>query len=190
MYMRRFRKLLSRGRVWLYRLLSDNKNIVGRVKCLQPTVFLGKGKIEFGKNNVLGYNPSPFFYSGSCHVESRADDATIVVGDNNHINNNFVVIAEHGKVEIGSDCLIGVGVSIFNSDFHPIRIADRHKVTQRSRDVRIGDNVFIGNDVTILKGVTIGDNAVIANGSVVREDVLPNTIVMGNPAKFYKKIDE
>ena len=57
-----------------------------------------------------------------------------------------------------------------------------------SKDVRIMDNVFIGNNVTILKGVTIGANAVVANGSVVFDDVAANTVVRGNPAVFYKKL--
>ena len=76
-----------------------------------------------------------------------------------------------------------------NSDFHPIRVAERHNASQRSKDVKIGNNVFIGSNVTILKGVSIGDNAVIASGSVVKDDVDENTIVMGNPAVFYKKIE-
>lgn len=184
------KKLLLHSKVWLYRFVfSKNRNIIGKPKCLQPTVFLGMGKIEIGNGNVFGYNPSPFFYSGSCHVEARADDAAIIFGDNNHFNNNFVVIAEHGKIEIGSDCLIGWNVSVCNSDFHPIRVAERHNASQRSKDVKIGNNVFIGSNVTILKGVSIGDNAVIASGSVVKDDVDENTIVMGNPAVFYKKIE-
>lgn len=184
-----FKKLFIRCRVLLYNALSNNKNVEGKVKCLQPTVFMGRGKIRFGQNNVLGYNPSPYFYSGSCHVEARADDAAIVFGDNNHFNNNLVIIAEHGKIELGSDLLVGWGVSICNSDFHPVKISERHNSTQRSKNIKIGNNVFIGSNVTILKGVTIGDNAVIASGAVVKDDVMENTVVMGNPAKFYKKIE-
>ena len=40
-----------------------------------------------------------------------------------------------------------------------------------------------------MKGVTIGGNSVIANGSVVFDDVPENSIVRGNPAVFYKKLE-
>lgn len=59
----------------------------------------------------------------------------------------------------------------------------------KSKDVIINDNVFIGSKVSIMKGVTIGKNSVIANGSVVFDDVPENSIVRGNPAVFYKKLE-
>jgi maltose O-acetyltransferase len=54
--------------------------------------------------------------------------------------------------------------------------------------VVIGDNVWIGHDVSIMKGVTIGDNAILASGSVVTKDVSANVIVAGNPASMVKEI--
>ena len=64
----------------------------------------------------------------------------------------------------------------------------RFKDSGESGDVYIGNNVFCGNNVTILKGVRIGDNSVIANGSVVISDVESNSIYGGNPAAFIKHI--
>jgi acetyltransferase-like isoleucine patch superfamily enzyme len=46
----------------------------------------------------------------------------------------------------------------------------------------------IGSNATILCGVTIGQNAIVGAGSVVTHDVLPNTVVAGNPAKLLRKI--
>ena len=46
----------------------------------------------------------------------------------------------------------------------------------------------IGSGATILGGVTIGENAIIGAGAVVTKDVAPHTIVVGNPAKFLRKI--
>lgn len=182
-------KLIQKWRIYKFDKLSDN---LPRYKgvCMQPTLFLGKGKIEIGDNTTLGYYPSPFFFSTYCHIEARHYDSIISIGKNNYFNNNLSIIADHGTIIIGDRCLFGCNVSIINSDFHPIRISERHTNNYRCKDVTIGNNVFIGNNVTILKGVTIGDNAVVANGSVVYEDVTENTIVRGNPATFYKEIYE
>ena len=143
-----------------------------------------------GEDNTFGYFPSPYFFNGYCHIEARHEDAWIKIGNNNYFNNNFTVVAEHEGISIGDDCLVGVNVSIINSDFHPISAANRHGGGQRSKKVEIGNNVFIGSNVSICKGVYIGDNAVIANGAVVFDDVKANTIVRGNPATFYKELYE
>jgi maltose O-acetyltransferase len=55
--------------------------------------------------------------------------------------------------------------------------------------VKIGDNVWIGHDVTIMKGVTIGENSIIATGSIVTKDVPHNSIAAGNPAKVIGEIN-
>ncbi len=182
-------RIIKKCRVLLYSVLSTNKPSFKIVR-VQPVLFLGKGQIDIGETTQFGYFPSPCFFSTYCHIEARCEDAKILIGRNNCFNNNLSIIADHGNVIIGNNCLIGVNVSIINSDFHPIRICDRHSANYKCKDVIIGNNVFIGNNVTILKGVTIDDNAVIANGAVVYDNVESNTIVRGNPAKFYKQIYE
>ena len=56
--------------------------------------------------------------------------------------------------------------------------------------IKVGNNVFIGCNVTILPGVEIKDNVIIAAGSVVTKDVKENTVVGGNPAKEISTFDE
>lgn len=70
-------------------------------------------------------------------------------------------------------------------------IAFRALVIARSpsgevRAVRIGRNCFIGGGSTILPGVTIGDGSIVGANAVVFEDVPPDTIVGGNPARVLK----
>lgn len=55
--------------------------------------------------------------------------------------------------------------------------------------IEIMDNVFIGTGAIIMANVRIAENCIIAAGSIVTKDVLPNTIVAGNPAKEIGKFD-
>lgn len=56
--------------------------------------------------------------------------------------------------------------------------------------IKIGNNVFIGCNVTILPNVKIGNNVIIAAGSIINKDVPDNSIVGGNPAKIIGNFSE
>ncbi|MFP3854507.1 MAG: acyltransferase [Anaerolineales bacterium] len=56
--------------------------------------------------------------------------------------------------------------------------------------VIIRENVWVGGSTVILQGVEIGPNAIVAAGSVVTQDVPPNTMVAGVPAKVVRQLDE
>ena len=71
---------------------------------------------------------------------------------------------------------------------HPLSPAKRRMHCAIAKPIRIGNDVWIGGNVTIMPGLTIGNNVVIAAGAVVTKDVAPNTIVGGNPAKFIKSL--
>ena len=58
------------------------------------------------------------------------------------------------------------------------------------RGVSIGDNVFIGMQLTILKGVHIGNNVIIGANSLVNKDVPDNCVAAGNPCKVIMTLDE
>jgi acetyltransferase-like isoleucine patch superfamily enzyme len=70
-------------------------------------------------------------------------------------------------------------------ELHPTR---RSSGKHETAAVEIGNNVFIGSRVTVLKGVVIGDNSVIANGSIVIKDVPSNVVAGGIPAKVIRTI--
>lgn len=83
-----------------------------------------------------------------------------------------------GDATIGENTNIGAGTVTCNYD-------GRHK-----HPTVIGNNVRIGSDTMLVAPVQVGDGAVTAAGSVVTEDVPPNTLVAGVPAKVKKKINE
>ena len=92
-------------------------------------------------------------------------------------------------IAIGNKCQIGDLVAIYDSDFHEISPATRNRSTGPSAPVRIGNNVWLGSRVMVLKGVAIGDNSVIAAMSVVTKSVPPNSLAAGIPAKVIRSIE-
>ncbi len=112
-------------------------------------------------------------------------------GKNIKIGKNVFINAccrfqDQGGIEIGDGSLIGHNTTIatLNHDFNP---AKRQNLTPRP--VKIGKNVWIGSDCTILPGVEIGDGAIIGAGSVVTKSIPANTIAVGNPARVIKGIE-
>lgn len=65
----------------------------------------------------------------------------------------------------------------------------RQEMLAIAKLVTIGDSVWIGGNVTVLMGVTIGKNAVIGAGTIVTCDVPENAVVVGNPARIVKYIE-
>lgn len=179
---KRFLRIIIKLRVIYYNFLSGNRPILDKSKRHQPLLTIGLGEIALAKCS-LGYYPSPFFWNSYCHFEAREQSAKIEIHDNVMINNNACIIAERSKIVIKSGCLIGPSVQIFDSDFHHIDPTLRSSGNHISADVIIEENVFIGASVIILKGVTIGFNSVIAAGSVVTQNIPPNSIAGGVPAK-------
>jgi acetyltransferase-like isoleucine patch superfamily enzyme len=91
------------------------------------------------------------------------------------------IVAAAGSIVIGDDLLCGVNVTITDTDRHGIRPDERRKAGQ-SASVAIGNNVWLGLNVVVLKGVTIGENSIISAGSVVNKSIPPNVIAGGVPA--------
>ncbi len=107
-------------------------------------------------------------------------NSTLILGSG-YINNNLILSC-YDRIEIGHDVAISENVCIRDSDNHDILNSD-HVKTQA---VKIGNHVWIGTNVIILKGVTIGDGAVIAAGAVVNKDIPPGCLAGGVPARVLK----
>lgn len=121
-------------------------------------------------------------------LQARNGEARIRIGRRSVLSNNVTVIS-CVAVDIGEECLIGDGVLIVDSDFHHTDPLKRRETPENDAPVSIGDNVWLGSRVTVLKGVSIGRNSVVAAGSVVTRDVPENTIVAGNPAKVIRQLE-
>lgn len=106
------------------------------------------------------------------------------------------------KLIIGKYCSIANNVNVWlggnhNVDYistYPFGLVHMDKFKFRcpnqpstNGNVTIGNDVWIGANVTIMSGVNIGDGAVLANNSHVVKDIEPYSLVGGNPAKEIRK---
>lgn len=110
--------------------------------------------------------------------------AQLIAGENFQLNPGACI---YGKVVIGNDVMVAPNVVMAGGN-HGMALGKESMTDQASTSVgiRIGNDVWIGANSSILDGVNIGDGAVVAAGAVVNKDVEANSIVAGVPAKKIK----
>ena len=110
----------------------------------------------------------------------------IEIGDNFYSNHNLIIL-DCAKVKIGDNVFVGPNVGIY-TPCHPIDAKERMTFKEWAEPVTIGNDVWLGGNVTILPGVSIGNNVVIGAGSVVTKDIPSNCVAVGNPCKPVKSL--
>ncbi len=102
--------------------------------------------------------------------------------------NHDCVIDCFDSISIGHHVVISERVVLRDSDNHVIKDVKGMELEKPvvTAPIEIGDHVWIGMNVIVLKGVTIGEGSVVAAGSVVNKDVPPHCLVAGVPAKVVK----
>lgn len=111
----------------------------------------------------------------------------LFVGDQ-FLTNYNVTILDILPVHIGDYVMIGPGTLISTVN-HPMTPMGRRQHLGIAKPVTIGNDVWIGANVTITPGVTIGNNVVIAAGAVVTKDVPDNCLVGGIPARKIRDLE-
>ena len=149
-----------------------------------------------------------------CYIKNVIKNPNIIVGDftyyddangaekfEEHVTHHYDFIGD--KLYIGKFCAIAKGVEfIMNGANHHMSAAtsypfyimgdgwENHMPSPEASvykgDTVVGNDVWIGQNVTVLPGVHIGDGAIIGANSVVAKDIPPYTIAVGNPCKVVK----
>jgi maltose O-acetyltransferase len=148
----------------------------------------GQGTVQIGDNTNFGFGPAGRLGSGEIMLQARTPEAEIIIGRDNWLNNNTSLCAVQ-SIRIGNLCRIGDFVAIMDADFHEINPATRNRSVGTIKPVSIGNNVWIGSRVMVLKGASIGDNSVIAAMSVVTSPIPPNCVAAGIPARVIRKLE-
>lgn len=166
---------------------SGSLSISGKIRTDVPVLANGKGRVEIGGRTRFGYALAPKFGCGDILLQARTEPSRIEIRAHTILSNNVSVIACE-RVTIGEHCLIGDAVTITDSDFHELDPERRHDGAGATAAVTIGNNVWLGSRVVVLKGVTIGDGSVIAAGAVVAKDIPARVLAAGVPAKVIRTL--
>lgn len=156
--------------------------------------------IMIGTN--LGYN--------TLHIIMKGNDNTVEIGNNCHFsgenwiflsgdNNHLIIgddvtfdddvhfiLSEGTQIKVGNDCMFAKHINIRTSNQHGI-YDKNNKRTNIAKNVCIGNHVWIGASVLIMKGVNIGNGAMIGIRSMVTKDIPDNCVAAGQPANVLKE---
>lgn len=145
--------------------------------------YFHNGRVVFSNHGLMVLNAGNLFEEKH-HLE--IDGGLLMIGSNNYFNRNVKIFCLK-QIKIGNDCLFADSVSIYDHD-HKFEDLNRPIREQGylTRNVNIGNNVWVGTNSLILKGVRIGDNAIVAAGAIVTKDVPENSVVGGVPAKVLR----
>lgn len=109
----------------------------------------------------------------------------------NFVMNGYSRVIAHKHITIGNNVVIARFVSVLDHDHAFSRNGGNGDLVfdgYITAPISIGNNVWLGDKVSIMKGVTIGDNVIIGANSVVTKDIPSNCIAAGVPAKVIKNI--
>jgi len=178
-FLTRFNKLLSL--VSPLRLLYKRYPISSYIT--NPALISGRPRISLGQ----GVHIRDWARIEAVDGVGGEPGGEINIGDNTQAG-YYLHIGASKNVTIGSNVLIASYVYITDHD-HGISLPNVPYMNQplKSAPVTIGNNVWIGEKVSILKGVTIGDNCVIGAGAVVTKSQPEDSIIAGVPARTIKK---
>jgi len=138
----------------------------------------------FGNPSTFIHNKGTILLREIARIHKGAkisNSGSICMGARSYINPNALIVISK-SLEIGSDCAISWNVSIMDDDLHKIL----PEKPESDRGIIIGDHVWIGSDVKILKNVKIGSGSVIAANSLVNSDIPENCLAAGIPARVIK----
>ena len=178
--------VLVSHRVWL-------KELGGQVRIEADRVQTGMIRLGFGDVGIFDQQRARSMWQVSGEVVWRGRAALshgfklsvsgrLDMGNRFHIAAESAVVARHA-VTIGRNVMISWDVLVMDSDFHPLLTADGQQINEDAPIV-IGNDVWIGARVLILKGVHLADGTVVAAASTVtRSSRTPHTLVGGSPAR-------
>ena len=192
-------RVLSR----LYRLLGRNVIRVARGSTFNVgNAFMKRCTVSVsGKDNTVEIQPgltrlencSVSIHGSGCRIVIGAgsnlkcanlcvqdDNGRILIGNHVTVSGTTEMAAIEGtSIEIGDDCLFSAQIQLRTGDSHSILDKASGKRINPSKDIHIGEHVWIGPDVKLLKGVRVGSHSIVGTGAVLSEGEYPSNCIVG-----------
>lgn len=165
-------------------IIEGNNNIIelGEIKHFQGLSI----NIRGDNNKVIIADTEHQIKFSSISMEQRGNNRRIIIGRNWSCNGALITIGNNSSIDIGADCMFAYGLYLSTTDHHPIY--DKfNKALFPNKDIKIGNHVWLGRNVSVHKGAVIPDGCVVgANSFVTKEFTEPDCILAGTPAKIIK----
>ena len=159
---------------------NGNRVVIGR------SLLTGVGVAISGDGNTISVGDACMIMGLSLVCEDDANSIVIAASTQVHGSTELAAI-EGTRIRIGESCLFSGGIHFRTGDSHSLTDLEG-KRTNPSRDITIGDHVWLGMNVTVLKGVTVPDSSVVGACSVVSGRFgKPHCVIAGNPARVLRE---
>ena len=195
----KYEGILSR----IYRLLGRNVTVVTKGNIFHINNAFAKGCrfVIRGTNNIVEIESGLTRLRNTAITVSGSNNHIIVMGGGNLVNVHLhiedsggeiilkrhvtisglteIAVIEGKRIVIGEDCLLSANIFFRTGDSHSILDQTTGKRINPSKDIEIGDHVWIGNDVKILKGVCVGGHSIIGTGAILTGGNYPSHSIIG-----------
>ena len=146
----------------------------------------------WGDGNVVEIDPSVRSFQGRIEIggaQSPANHCTVKIGADSSAGGVLISLREdNSTITIGKNCMFSWDIHIWNTDFHAIYSEETKQCLNIGKDITIGDHVWLGVSVNVLKNTAIAANSIVGAGAVVSKKFTePNVIIAGIPAKIVKR---
>ncbi|MCC8060603.1 MAG: acyltransferase [Clostridiales bacterium] len=117
-----------------------------------------------------------------------SDGGTVNIGHNTHFSGKTHLACIEGKtIEIGERCLFSTDIVFRTGDSHSILDMNGVRINPAA-DIHIGDHVWLGQQVTVLKGANVSSECVVGTGALITgKQFEANVIIAGSPAKTIRE---
>ena len=169
----------------LFRKIGKNSRV------LSLPYIEGAEFIEIGENFFCGKDVRLEAWS---HYYDQSFSPRIIIGNNVSFTDRCYISCID-SVTIGDNVLLGREVFITDNshgktDLDVLYTPPVYRKLESKGSVRIGNNVWIGRQATILSGVSIGEVAVIGANSLVNKNIPAYSVAVGSPAEVIKRLNE
>jgi acetyltransferase-like isoleucine patch superfamily enzyme len=117
----------------------------------------------------------------------RGAGGVIRIGRGTTFNQVGLSMHEAGRIDIGADCMFSTDIHMDPSDMHPIFDRATGERLNPPQDISIGDHVWLGTRVLVLKGARIGSGTIVGAGSIVSGTLPGDVLAVGSPAKVVRQ---